>query len=546
MINNQAFDRFLKPKYIFWYFWLYAFLTAIFVQFILPTFLPHMFLDGPNGDIGLMNAGDWNFFHTAAIEVFAEMNIYGLDAWQILPLKQGPAGIAALHYWATGIPMPYVLIPMQSFLHGLAAFIFFKITYSIFNSKTAALISAILYLTMPFALLTYTQISKDVFFNLALLLFLYSLIALIKILFRKELTTKLIIRRYAVTFLATCAAMFLLFISRQHVLDFMQILIIAFYLLYVILFLIKKSIGYIELSAVTIGIAAVFLIINVIPTTKISANYTTDAFNPEANDYIGTNFITETRIINPDNVFDRATLEAILKNIPRFMSRTLAEGKLDKEAVESFTKAVQERLDNLSSIEDSQLEETQKVSGKGLELTIIEPWSRSSFLPLRVDNKLEQLYSYREYFYRYSSGATTIDRNLTLNSAGAMVMYLPKAIMHGLFSPSFSLLDDEITLGGKKYDHSSLLKVSILIMTLLSIPIFFSFFGVYNQRRNLLMWVMIVFAGFYLLYPVYAFPNIGAFMRHRYVPHMLIVSIGIYQINWIINKYMSKFSTQSK
>ena len=125
-------------------------------------------------------------------------------------------------------------------------------------------------------------------------------------------------------------------------------------------------------------------------------------------------------------------------------------------------------------------------------------------------------------------------------------MYLPKAIMHGLFSPSFSLLDDEITLGGKKYDHSSLLKVSILIMTLLSIPIFFSFFGVYNQRRNLLMWVMIVFAGFYLLYPVYAFPNIGAFMRHRYVPHMLIVSIGIYQINWIINKYMSKFSTQSK
>jgi len=194
LINNQAFDRFLKPKYIFWYFWLYAFLTAIFVQFILPTFLPHMFLDGPNGDIGLMNAGDWNLFHTAAIKVFAEMNIYGLDAWQILPSGQGPAGIAALHYWATGIPMPYVLIPMQSFLHGLAAFIFFKITYSIFNSKTAALISAILYLTMPFVLLTYTQISKDVFFNLALLLFLYSLIALIKILFRKELTTKLIIK----------------------------------------------------------------------------------------------------------------------------------------------------------------------------------------------------------------------------------------------------------------------------------------------------------------------------------------------------------------
>ena len=326
----------------------------------------------------------------------------------------------------------------------------------------------------------------------------------------------------------------------------MQIFIIAFYLLYVILFLIKKSIGYIEFSAVTIGIAVVFITINVIPSTQISANYTTDAFNPETTDYIGTSFIQETWIVNPDNVFDRPTLEAILKNTPKFMSTTLADGKLDKESVESFTKAVQERLDKLNSIEDSQLEETQKVSGKDYEFTIIEPWNRSSFLPLRLDNKLEQLYSYREYFYRWSSGATTIDRHVTLNSAGAMVMYLPKAIMHGLFSPSFSLLNNEITLSGKKYDHSSLLKVSILVMTLLSIPIFFSFFGVYNQRRNLLMWVMIVFAGFYLLYPVYAFPNIGAFMRHRYVPHMLIVSIGIYQINWIINKYMSKLSTQNK
>ena len=537
MINNQAFDRFLKPKYIFWYFWLYAFLTAIFVQFILPTFVPHMFLGGPNGDIGLMNAGDWNLFHTAAIEVFAEMNIYGLDAWQILPLKQGPAGIAALHYWATGIPMPYVLIPMQSFLHGLAAFIFFKITYSIFNSKTAALISAILYLTMPFALLTYTQISKDVFFNLALLLFLYSLIALIKILFRKELTTKLIIRRYAVTFLATCAAMFLLFISRQHVLDFMQILIIAFYLLYVILFLIKKSIGYIELSAVTIGIAAVFLIINVIPYADAQKLYNHHIFNPESEVFIGNSKTEEAVLTDLTNKFDKITLEALLNNADKFY---------DEDDLISFKAVVQERLDKLIAEENSKIIEGVDNKTYGIDYKIIEPWTRSSFLPLRVDNKLEQLYSYREYFYRYSSGATTIDRNLTLNSAGAMVMYLPKAIMHGLFSPSFSLLDDEITLGGKKYDHSSLLKVSILIMTLLSIPIFFSFFGVYNQRRNLLMWVMIVFAGFYLLYPVYAFPNIGAFMRHRYVPHMLIVSIGIYQINWIINKYMSKFSTQSK
>ena len=125
-------------------------------------------------------------------------------------------------------------------------------------------------------------------------------------------------------------------------------------------------------------------------------------------------------------------------------------------------------------------------------------------------------------------------------------MYLPKAIMHGLFSPSYSLLYDHVKVGLKTYNHSSVLKLSIGIMTLLSIPIFFSFFGVYNQRRNILMWIMILFAGFYLLYPVYAFPNIGTFMRHRYVPHMLIVSIGIYQINWIISKYMSKSITQNK
>jgi len=44
------------------------------------------------------------------------------------------------------------------------------------------------------------------------------------------------------------------------------------------------------------------------------------------------------------------------------------------------------------------------------------------------------------------------------------------------------------------------------------------------------MWFVLVFALFYLLYPVYAFPNIGAFMRHRYVPHLIIVSIGSFKM----------------
>ncbi len=248
MINNQTFDRIFKPKYIFWCFWLYSILTALIVQFILPIFIPQMFVGGPHSNIGLINSGDWNFFHTTAMQLFGEMNIYGLDAWQILPSGQGPSGIAALHYWATGITMPYVLIPIQSFLHGLAAFLFFRINFSIFNSKIAALISSILYLTTPFVLLTYTQISKDVFFNLALLLFLYSLITLIKIFFRKKSTTKVVIRRYALIFLAIYVGMFMLFISRQHAFEFMQILMIAFYLLYLILFLIKKSIVLIQIK----------------------------------------------------------------------------------------------------------------------------------------------------------------------------------------------------------------------------------------------------------------------------------------------------------
>ena len=534
MINNQAFDGVLKPRYIFCFFWLYAFLTAIFVQFILPTFVPNMFEGGPFSNIGLMNAGDWNFFHSTAIEVFAEMNDYGLDAWQILPLGQGPSGIAALHYWVTGIPMPYVLIPMQSFLHGLAAFIFFKITYSVFNSKKVALISSILYLTTPFALLTYAQISKDIFFNLALLLFLYSLTTLIKLFFRQKSNTKIVIKKYAVTFLATCFGMFMLFISRQHVFDFMQIIMIAFYLLYLILFFIKKSISYIEFSAVTIGIISVLLIINVIPYGDAQTLYNHHIFNPESEVFIGNAKIDESVITDSTNIFDKTTLEALLNN---------AENYNDEGDLLAFKEAVQERLDKLNTAKNPQEEVKQQF---GIDFRIIEPWNNSSFLPLRLDNKLEQLYSYREYFYRYSSGTTTIDRYTTLNSAAAMVMYLPKAIMHGLFSPSYFLLDDEVKVGGKNYDLSSVLKVSIWIMTLLSIPIFFSFFGVYNQRRNILMWIMILFAGFYLLYPVYAFPNIGAFMRHRYVPHMLIASIGVYQINWIINKYMSMFFTPNK
>ena len=284
----------------------------------------------------------------------------------------------------------------------------------------------------------------------------------------------------------------------------------------------------------------VLLIINVIPYSQISTNYTTDAFNPDSTNYVANNKIKVEWITNPNNIFDKVTLEAMLKNTPRYLRGNLSDNVIEKEHVIAFREAVQERLDKLIAEESSQIKEVQVIARKDYEFTTIKPWNHSSFLPSRIDNKLEQLYSYREYFYRFASATTTIDRYVTLNSAGAMVMYLPKAIMHGLFSPSYFLLDNEVTAGGKTYDHSSLLKISVWIMTLLSIPILFSFFGVYNQRSNILMWVMIIFAGFYLLYPVYAFPNIGAFMRHRYVPHMLIVSIGVYQINWIINKFIAQ------
>ena len=122
VIKSVTIDRIFKPKYIFLCFWLYSILTALFVQFYLPVVMPHMF-----GDNGLLLAGDWNFFHIAASKLALSMDYGGFGVWVDAPTKQWPILITALHYWITGISIPYVLIPMHSFLRGLAAFIFLKI-----------------------------------------------------------------------------------------------------------------------------------------------------------------------------------------------------------------------------------------------------------------------------------------------------------------------------------------------------------------------------------------------------------------------------------
>jgi len=454
-------------KKIFIGFFVYSSVVALFVQFyLLPVLIPDM-----HSSHGLMVSGDWNFFHDVARRLAVDMEQYGFKKWNVHPNGQGPAGILALHYWATGIHYPYVLIPLNALMHASAALILFNIIQLLFSSRRASLISSILYLTLPLSVLFYAQISKEVYYNLSLLLFVYSGIGVIKIVTSEKFLIKKDIRAIFFYFLLFSTSVVLVYICRPHIFLFYEggVYLLCFFMMVGIIgsrkYIFSRCILVVMWAALSIALIKSF------PHSDPGDLFSVQAFN-------------DVKVENNEVV----------------------------------TKTVS--MTNMTSMSDS-----PTVDRSSIELTRISPWIVSDYLLDGIDRKLSQLYAYREYFYRYTNGFTTVDREIRLDSALSMVEYFPRALMHGLFSPTYKFLG-----AGNSGQLSVFLTATAVIMLVLAIPVIFSIFGIYAERKNVLMWFVLVFALFYLLYPVYAFPNIGAFMRHRYVPHLIIVSIGIFKM----------------
>lgn len=149
-------------------FFIYPLIVGFFVQFVV---LPYLFPSLHAGE-GLMQGGDWLYFHRLAKDLAERIRTDGWRAWELRPEGQTPAGIAAVFYFLF-VPKPWVLLPFNACVHAFGGLILFHLVRDVMRDAKIAFFSALPFVFFPSAMNWYTQIHKDGIFALGVLIFLW-------------------------------------------------------------------------------------------------------------------------------------------------------------------------------------------------------------------------------------------------------------------------------------------------------------------------------------------------------------------------------------
>jgi hypothetical protein len=140
---------------------------------------------------------------------------------------------------------------------------------------------------------------------------------------------------------------------------------------------------------------------------------------------------------------------------------------------------------------------------------------------------LRQIIGRRQAFNRYLGKSSNIDSDVRFESTGDFVRYLPRAAEIGLFAPFPRMWFGVGTVGRTPRILAGL---ETLVMYFFYIP---AGVCVWRQRKNLRMWLVLLFALTSMIGLGFVVANVGALFRLRYVFWMMIVVLAMKGIELI-------------
>ncbi|NYT46271.1 glycosyltransferase family 39 protein [Alcaligenaceae bacterium] len=121
--------------------------------------------------------GDAQYYNALALKQLEAMNRLGMTAFQLRPEGQGAAGIASIIYWVHDSVFGVVLT--NSLLHATSTLILVLILRQYFSNRIS-LISVIPLALSPYMMLWFSQVNKETYSLLGILLFVYGISTFIK------------------------------------------------------------------------------------------------------------------------------------------------------------------------------------------------------------------------------------------------------------------------------------------------------------------------------------------------------------------------------
>lgn len=167
-VSNLGRKNKMRPISIFICFFFFVLIAGGILQLaILPSTPWH-------AGHGLLMGGDWVAFHEKAFALATQIKIDGWGRWSIRPEGNSPIGIAAAFYAFTGVREPWILLPLNAILYGLAAATLFSLLRSLSKNRNAQLLGLAPMFIFPSTAMIWGQIHKDVWMLSGSLLILLS------------------------------------------------------------------------------------------------------------------------------------------------------------------------------------------------------------------------------------------------------------------------------------------------------------------------------------------------------------------------------------
>jgi hypothetical protein len=405
-------------------------------------------------------------FHQTALTLAQKIHTDGWGVWRLAPnATDAPAGLAGAMYVLFGAT-PLSMLPLNAVLHGASATVVMLILKKIFTTIPAA-VGAIAFAINPTALEWVAQIHRDGVFIFGNLLFVLGTLNLFATQTANQNYhfTDLLVR----SFIPTVLGIFLSWLVRS-------------YWVYVILVI-----------YLTITAAALIALLKI-----------------------------DVRSIGKDITYRAIfTFFSFLFIFWLFQSHTRyagAELSLPITPVSVESASNKDTTANTPVSFDSDINES--VSTK--ETKAMLAWQNSGWLPSSIERRLYGLHVVR-YGVLISGGNSLVDADYQFNSLEALLAYMPRALQLGLLSPS-----PDFWGGVGSTPAMSLARKLIGPLTVVFyICLFGSLLGLFLMRRNSAAWILVAACLISIQFYALVYPNIGALIRFRYGPFMLLISFGV-------------------
>ena len=152
--------------------WLLVFaftgLSAFVIQFVILGWI----MPGWSNGAGLLLNTDSVVYHILAAELAENIQSEGWQVWELAPRGQIPIGFYGAIY-ALALPAPWLAIPLNAAAHAFSAIVIIQMMRLLVDDWRLAALAAAPYVFFPSASLWYSQLLKDGYTNLSVLLFCY-------------------------------------------------------------------------------------------------------------------------------------------------------------------------------------------------------------------------------------------------------------------------------------------------------------------------------------------------------------------------------------